>query len=197
MDRKALFERSLWQRTELLKLLETLTEQQWRQGHLESVYISAFEMVKHEWEMLERLEGREPQIVNDDDLDGDPAAEIPPHALTIVWLRSRLGQLSLWRQNEARKADLLLRYDELDLGSRISYVLASPLLLAHIAPREITLSLANIIDMMWQPLTVGIRGLRYALGVLGKGPDLARIFSEAHEGPAPGPPVEFRPYTGG
>lgn len=196
MDRKSLFERSLWQRTELLKLLETLNDEQWRSGHLDSVYAHAFEIVKHEWEMLERIEGREPIILNDDELDGDPAGEIPPHAITIVWLRSRLGQLSLWRQNEARKADLLLRYEELDLDSRIQYTLAPTLPLPGMGPREMTLSLANIIDMMWQPLTIGIRGLRYALGVLGKGADLARIFSAPHEGPAPGPAVEFRPYTG-
>jgi len=196
LDRKSLFERSLWQRTELLKLLEGLSEAQWQQGHLDSVFMSAFEIVKGEWEQLERLEGREPHIVNDDDLDGDPAADIPSHALPLVWLRSRNGQISLWRQNEARKADLLLRYDELDLGRTVNYMIAPLMPQIDDSYKEITLTLANVIDVMWQPLTIGIRGLRFALGVLGFRADLDRIFSLPHEGPHPGPSVEVRPWSG-
>lgn len=195
-DRKSLFERALWQRTELLKMLETLNDAQWQSGNLDSVKLNVAGMVKDEWELLERLEGREPVIVNDDDLGGDPAADIPPNALTLVWLNSRNGQLSLWRQNEARKADLLLRYDELDLERRITYPLPFIMPLVDGDPTAVTLTLANIIDMMWQPLTVGIRGLRFALGELGFKAELARVFSLAHEGPHPGPAVEVRPWTG-
>lgn len=196
LDRKTLFERSLWQRTEILKILERLSEVQWQQGHLESVFINAFEIVRSEWEHLELLEGRHPTIVNDDDLDGDPAAEIPAHALTLVWLRSRDGQISLWRQNEARKADLLMRYDELDLDQRIEYMVAPIMPQLEDSGQEIRLTLANVIDLMWQPLTVGIRGLRFALGELGFRPDLDRIFTLPHEGPHPGPSVEIGPWSG-
>ncbi|MBX3474233.1 MAG: hypothetical protein KF754_07610 [Planctomycetes bacterium] len=192
---KRTFERCLWQRSELLKLLEASDPAKWmsddftpdEQGRIMcygSLYENAFQMALHEWKDLERIAGREPCVVNDDDLDGDPATDIPEHAITIVWLRSRAGCLSLLRQNEARKAAMLFDFDQLDLDQQFSWMMGGLPIPGMNEPKEIRATLRQIMWNWCETRTVSIGGLRHGLERLGLKADLARIYPPGSVDPA-------------
>lgn len=212
---KRTFERLLWQRSEVLKLIEKSDPKLWMKDNSGpengmfmchgSLYDNTFQLVKHEWQDLERMDGREPLIVNDDRYDfGDPGADLPDHAITLTWLRSRNGCLSLWRQNEARKAAMFMDFDNLDLDREIVWEI--PAFWASLgmqtegldlegvgefnpnpdAPKmkEVRASVRQLIWNWYQPLTVSIGGIRHALEVQGFKEDIARIYPPASMRPA-------------
>lgn len=216
---KRTFERLLWQRSEVLKLIEKTDPAKWAQDNSQpdgerrimchgSLYDNTFQLVKSEWQDLERIDGREPLIVNDDGTDfGDPGADLPDHAITITWLRTRNGCVYLWRQNEARKAAMLMDWDNIDLDREIVWeVPAFYFALGGSLPdeteglnleglgeynpnpeaprmREIRATIRQIMWNWYQPLTVSIGGIRHALEVQGFKEDIARIY----------PPESMRP----
>ncbi|MCZ7604691.1 MAG: hypothetical protein M5U25_01185 [Planctomycetota bacterium] len=210
---KRTFERLLWQRSEVLKLIERADPKLWTKNYSGpengmfmchgSLYDNTFELVKSEWEDLERIDGREPLIVNDEQFGGDPGADLPDHAIAITWLRSRNGCLSLWRQNEARKAAMFMDFDNLDLDREIVWEMPAfyfpgmgevdGLDLEGVgefnpnpdAPKmkEVRASVRQLIWNWYQPLTISIGGVRHALEMQGFKADIARIY----------PPETMRP----
>lgn len=210
---KRTFERLLWQRSEVLKLIEKADPKNWMKDYSGpengmfmchgSLYDGTFELVKCEWEDLERIDGREPLIVNDEQFGGNPGADLPDHALSLAGLRTRSGCLGLWRQNEARKAAMFMDFDSLDLDREIVWEMPAfgfslgreneGLDLEGVgefnpnpdAPKmkEVRASLRQLIWNWFQPLTVSIGGIRHALEMQGFKEDIARIY----------PPESMRP----
>lgn len=213
---KRTFERLLWQRSEVLKLIDKTDPANWRKDNSEpvdgmimchgSLYENVFELVKGEWEDLERMDGREPVIVNDEQFGGDPGAEMPDHAISLAGLRTRNGCLGLWQQNEARKAAMLMDFENIDLEREITWEIWIPSLPGIIleeglefedageysperdpdAPqtKEIRATVRQLIWNWAQPLTISIAGVRHALEVQGFKEDIARIYPPESMKPA-------------
>ncbi|MBZ0135713.1 MAG: hypothetical protein K8I27_05020 [Planctomycetes bacterium] len=213
---KRAFERLLRQRSEVLKLIEKTDPANWKKNNSApvdgmimchgSLYENVFELVKGEWEDLERIDGREPMIVNDEQFGGDPGTEMPDYAISLAGLRTRNGCLGLWHQNEARKAAMLMDFDNLDLDREIVWKM--PAFWFSLGGEEAGLDLegvgeyrpegppdapkmkeirATVRQIMWnwyKPLTISIGGIRHALEVQGFKEDTARIYPPESMKPA-------------
>lgn len=199
------FERLLWQRSEVLKLIEKTDPANWKKDNSHpdgegrimchgSLYDNTFNLVKHEWQDLERMDGREPVIVNDEQFGGDPGAEMPDFAISLAGLRTRNGCLGLWQQNEARKAAMLMNWDNLDLDREITWEMPAFYFslgadkddlegLGEFNPNPDAPKMkevrATVRQLMWnwrQLLTVSIGGIRHALEAQGFKEEIARIY---------------------